>query len=54
MSKIEELQKALDLLKGQDLETLKNTLALIGELPNPPSRPQRPSANPTPKIPTSF
>lgn len=31
MSKIEELQKALDLLKGQDIDALKNALVLIGE-----------------------
>lgn len=31
MSKIEQLQKALDLLKDQDIDALKNALALIGE-----------------------
>lgn len=30
-NKIEQLQKALDLLKGQDIDELKNALALIGE-----------------------
>ncbi len=31
MNKIEQLQKALDLLKDQDIDELKNALALIGE-----------------------
>lgn len=31
MSKLEEMQSALDLLKGQDVDALKTALALIGE-----------------------
>lgn len=31
MNKIDQLQSALDLLKGQDVEGLKNALVLIGE-----------------------
>lgn len=30
-NKIEEMQKALDLLKGHDLDELKNALTLVGE-----------------------
>jgi hypothetical protein len=31
MNKIDQLQSALDLLKGQDIDALKDALALIGE-----------------------
>lgn len=31
MSKLEELQSAIDLLKGQDVDALKTALALVGE-----------------------
>ena len=31
MNKIDQLQQALDLLKDQDIDALKNALALIGE-----------------------